>query len=444
MANLSFEQSRHLVERTGYGPELEKIYRLQQMGRDQAINSLLSTPRDYLTRPPKLSTFDTFQQMRSNKQKQEAMKIFRKEVNNVKKWGLRNIIDNPNALQERMTWFWHNHFTSSHNKSRRTLHLLINQDLAIRKNAIGNFGELLRNISYEPMMLMYLDGVSNKKGKPNENFARELLELFTLGEGHYTERDIKEVARAFTGWTINYKTLRPRLKKNQVDTSSKVIFNQTGNFSSDDVLNMLLQHPRTAEYIAEKFWKEFINLESPDQATIKNWAHQFRSSNYDIATLLRAVLASPAFWSNNNRGKLIKSPLDLTIGAIRSLDLEDKNLPEKSILTELKRMGQDLYTPPNVKGWVGGSAWIDDTSLPIRQQFLRKLVRGSGGQQAQSEMKMSMQKQNRAMPAMDMPSLPQHQWANWLLPVNAITPIEQTSPRSRLQAILLDPAYQLK
>lgn len=454
MANLSFEQSKHLVVRTGFGPELEKIYRYQSMASDQAINHLLTLSTDYLIQPPKLNSVDVFRRLRRAKNTQRLNKLFRQDGNKFRRWGLQQAINNPNALQERMTWFWHNHFTSSIRNSRRTLNLMLDQDLLIRKQALGNFAELLKSMAYDPMMLIFLDGLANKKGKPNENFARELLELFTLGEGHYTEKDIVEVARAFTGWTINGKTQRARLNKKQFDQTPKTIFNQTGKFTSDDVLAMLLAHPRTAEFIAEKFWKEFISLDEPNSRYTKDWAEQFRRSNYDIKTLLKAVFSSDVFWAAQNRGQLIKSPLELAVGALRSLDLEDKNLPAASIVTDLVRMGQNLYTPPNVKGWPGGAEWINDSTLPARQQFLRKLVRGSGTRQEQqpemtmmgAEMSMTMQAKapKNAMPTMDMPSLPMDQWASWLLPIPAVTPINQASPRARLQAILLDPAYQLK
>lgn len=454
MANLSFEQSKHLVVRTGFGPELEKIFRYQTMTQDQAVSHLLRLYSDHLIQPPKLQSMDVFRSLRGVKNIQRRNKLFRQDSNKLRSWGLQQAINNPNALQERMTWFWHNHFTSSTRNSRRTLNLMLDQDLEIRRHALGNFSDLLRSMAYDPMMLVFLDGLRNKKGKPNENFARELLELFTLGEGHYSEKDVLEVARAFTGWGIHGKTQKARLNKKQHDQGSKTIFNQTGKFSSDDVLAMLLAHPRTAEFISEKFWTEFVSLDQPDTNYTKVWAKQFRNSNYDIKTLLRAVLSSDAFWANQYRGQLIKSPLDLAVGALRSLDLEDKNLPAASIVADLRKMGQDLYTPPNVKGWPGGAAWIDDTTLPVRQQFLRKLVRGSGTRQEQqpemnmmgTDMNMTMQAKapKNAMPNMDMPTLPMDQWGSWLLPIPSVTPINQTSPRARLQAILLDPAYQLK
>ena len=161
--------------------------------------------------------------------------------------------------------------------------------------------------------------------------------------------------------------------------------------------------------------------------------------------LLNDVLSSNEFWAPKNRGALIKSPLDLVIGTLKTLDLEDKNLPLPSISNSLRRMGQDLYSPPNVKGWPGGVAWVDDVTLPVRQQFLTRLMRGHNRRKQQDGMMASMSKQKRtAMPSADIPELPSAQWNTWLLPVAAVTDIPTNNKRKQLQAILLDPAYQLK
>lgn len=447
MANLTFEQAKHLVVRTGYGPELEKISHYQTLNSNLAVEEIIRAPVGFRVYLPKMHSFYELRELRKTKtdnDRKKANLLVRKDTFLLKEWAIEQLLRNPNSLEERMVWFWHNHFTSSVQRSRSTLNLILDQDLSIRRNALGNFGTLLRDMAYDPMMLIYLDGVSNKKAKPNENFARELLELFTLGEGNYSEKDIKEIARAFTGWGINRKTRKPRFNRKQADLGTKVVFNKSGKFSSDDILTLLLEHPRTAEFIAEKLWKEFISIDAPDKKVITAWANKFRESNYEISTLLRAVLNSKAFWDSNNRGRLIKSPLDLVIGSLRPLDLEDKNLPLRSISVQLSRMGQNLYTPPNVKGWPGGEQWIDDVTLPVRQQFLRRLIRGSGNQKQSDNNMMSMKKNNNFMPATDIPNLPPERWEDWLLPIPAITRINQKSPRQRLQAILLDPAYQLK
>lgn len=446
MSVLSFEQSKHLVVRSGYGPELEKIFRFTQMTGSQAVEELLKKQRTYLVQPPKLHNLSEMQALRKSKNRDRLNKFFRQDSQRLKQWGITQALENPNALQERMTWFWHNHFTSSHLSSRRTLNMMLDQDLIIRKHAMGNFGDLLKAMTFNPMMLIYLDGVSNTKGKPNENFARELLELFTLGEGHYTEKDIRESAKALTGWALGKNSKRAVLRPKRYDNSVKTFLGKTGRFGADDILDILLKHPRTAEFIAEKFWYEFISLEQPDKKIIRDWGNQFRQSNYSIEVLIRAALTSPVFWDQRNRATLIKSPLDLIIGTLRAMDLEDNTLPLRALSVQFKQLGQDLYTPPNVKGWPGGTTWIDDVTLPRRQQFLRKLMRGDNNQK--TSMQSSMMKSNKqSMSAMNMeelPNLPQAQWAVWLLPIAPVTPAQTNEPERYLEALLLDPAYQLK
>lgn len=446
MTVLSFEQSKHLVVRSGYGPELEKIFRFTQITRSQAVEELLKQPRSYITQVPTFHSLRKRQELKRTKNRKKLNLLFRQDALQLKQWGITQAIENPNALQEKMTWFWHNLFTSSHLKSRRTMDMMLDQDLLIRKHAIGNFGTLLKAMAFNPMMLIYLDGVSNVKGKPNENFARELLELFTLGEGYYSEQDIREVARAFTGWGISKDSRQAVFRSKRHDSSVKTVMNKSGAFSGMDILEILLQHPRTAEYIAEKLWYEFINLNQPDPAIIKDWGSEFRQSNYDIKVLLRVVLNSATFWDQRNRASLIKSPLDLIVGTLRALDLEDNNLPLRALSVQFMQLGQDLYTPPNVKGWPGGEAWIDDVTLPKRQQFLRKLMRGDNNQKPSIQSSM-MKAKKQSMPAMNMeelPNLPQAQWAVWLLPIAQVTPTQTNEPERYLESLLLDPAYQLK
>jgi uncharacterized protein (DUF1800 family) len=448
MATLTFEQSKHLVERTGIGAELEMIEKLSRLTKQQAVDYLLNMPSDYLVPLPNFTSFNNLKKIRSKKDPDsrfKANKKVRQERGVLQRWAIDQLLKNPTALQERMTWFWHNHFTSSIVRSGRTINLMRDQTLLVRKQALGNFSDLLKQISYDPLMLIYLDGQSNRKGKPNENFARELLELFTLGEGNYTDQDVKEVARAFTGWRLN-KNNDVKLRKKLHDGGQKVILGKTGRFSSDDVLNILLKHPKTAEFVATKLWHEFISTDKPETATIKRWAHTFRSNNYEIKPLLQDIFSSDAFWNDQYKGTLIKSPIDIVVGTLRTLDLEDKNLPLRSLQVQLRKMGQDLYNPPNVKGWPGGESWVDGVTLPVRQQFLRRLTRGSNNQKqkAPTTSMMMQATKSKTMPATDTPSLAVDQWEAWLLPIPAITSIKSKNPRRQLQSLVLDPAYQLK
>ncbi len=445
MSVLSFADARHLLNRTGFGAELDAIQQLNQQDRQQAIKKLLAAPRNFRLPTPKLHDFQTLRAMRktSADAKMAAKQQVRKELKQIKLWAIDQALQNPNALQEKMTWFWHNHFTSSLRSSMRSAELLMGQTQLIRQHALGNFADLLRAIPYDPLMLVYLDGIKNVREKPNENFARELLELFTLGEGHYSEQDIKEIARAFTGWRLHGKTGKVFLHKKSHDTGTKTVFGSSGNFNGDDIIELLLQHPRTAEWIAEKMWPVFISLTPPDKAVIQQWANAFRTSGYDISTLLQAILTSEVFWHPATRATLVKSPLDLVIGSMRAMGLAKDKLPLSALNLQLRRMGQNIYLPPNVKGWPGGRSWINDTTLPFRQQFLRNISRGMDKNHDDAGMMSSKRMQND-LRIHKLPTLASNYWEQWLLPQGATTETANKDPHLYLQALLLDPTYQLK
>ena len=220
-------------------------------------------------------------------------------------------------------------------------------------------------------MLIYLDGMRSVARQPNENFARELLELFTLGEGHYSEADIKAAARAFTGWTVDRETGHFRTRDNEHDGGEKTFLGQTGRFDGDAIIAILLKHPRTAETIVEKLWREFVSLQARSRRGQE--ARRRRSArNYEIKPLMRAILLSAQFRDPANRGALIKSPVELVVGTVHLLGLP---VPEKTQLVRMMQgLGQMPFDPPNVKGWPGGESWITTYTLLLRQQFLRRIV----------------------------------------------------------------------
>jgi uncharacterized protein (DUF1800 family) len=274
-------------------------------------------------------------------------------------------------LTEKMTLFWHNHFVSAEQKVREPA-LMYRQNQLLRRYAIGDFGTLLHEVARDPAMVIYLDSASNRKGQPNENFAREVMELFTLGEGHYTEQDIKEAARAFTGWSIDPDTGQFVFRRFQHDDGQKTVLGRSGNLNGDDVLDILLAQPRTAEHVVEKLWREFVSP-TPDAAQVKRVAGAFRDSRYDTRVALRALLTSDAFYAPENRASLVKSPVDLVVGTLRQFRFSTgEMLPFAFTLAQL---GQNLFAPPNVKGWPGGEAWINSTTLLARKQFLDRMFR---------------------------------------------------------------------
>lgn len=262
------------------------------------------------------------------------------------------------ALREKMALFWHGHFAS------RVVNIYYQQLLLndIRQNALGNFGDLLKALSKSASMLQFLNNQQNRKQHPNENFAREVMELFTLGRGHYTEEDIKEAARAFTGWGFTADgafTFRPALH----DYDSKTFLGKTGNFNGDDILNSLLEQKQTALFITQKIYRYFVN-EQVDDNHMQWLANRFYQSNYNITSLMADIFTADWFYDEKNIAQRIKSPVELIVGIRRLLPMQIQN-PEIQLLFQ-RALGQLLFYPPNVAGWPGGRAWIDSSSLMLR------------------------------------------------------------------------------
>ena len=350
-----------------------------------------------------------------------------RESKNLKRWYLLQLLQTKSPINEHMTLFWHNHFTSSLEKVEQPK-LLFQQNQLLRKHALGNFESMLRAIARDPAMLVYLDGNENVIGAPNENFARELLELFTLGRGQYTESDIKAAAIAFTGWGVNFNTGQFAYEPAAHDPREVVFLGKRGKFSGDDIISILLEHPRTAENIAEKFWKEFISDERPNPRVVKHWGNVFRNSNYNISVLYKSVLMSDLFWAKHNRGSLTKSPIDLVVGSFRTLPYP--KLPDTQLVHILKLLGQDLFDPPTVKGWRGGKSWIDTQTLLVRTSLVNKITR-------HSKQAINVDK--------NLPRTTGEEVVRWLLPLPPVLSLPRVPGRIRMvRALMLDPVYQMK
>ncbi len=430
MGQLSFEEARHLVARTGIGVEWETITRYQNLTRQQAIEHLLGNREMSLAKPPGMSPWSKMNSLRTDMRRKKMVKrISRVEGKKLQQWWVKHLLDTRSPFLERMTLFWHNHFPSSIEKTAQAS-MLHRQNLNLRKNAFGNFGKMLHDISKDPAMLLYLDGYVSIKEEPNENFSRELLELFTLGIGHYTENDMREAARAFTGWGIDDQKGNFIVRAEAHDNGVKTFLGKRGNFKGEDIINILLQHPRTAETIAEKMWREFINISQPDPRYTRQWAQIFRASHYDIPALIKAVLNSEPFWNKANRGALIKSPIELTIGTLRSLPYSPAHI---DLAHSLNIMGQAVFAHPSVKGWAGGKTWISTQSLLRRNSMMTNLTKGNLNEH-----------KNRGGIANKMPDISDQQMREWLLAIPPLLAPPTTSGKQRLaRAYVLDPAYQV-
>ena len=375
-APLGFDDARHLLTRTSYAATPADIERFSRLTREQAADRLLSwTDKPRITPPPEWvrEPIVPLQRLRdmSVEERQGFQRTNLARTMEMRGWWLQEMVTTPSPLSEKMVLFWHNHFVTSQQKVRQPQYLY-RQNLLLREHALGNFGAFLHAIARDPAMVIYLDSASNRKGQPNENFAREVMELFTLGEGNYTERDIKEAARAFTGWSIDPEKGEFLFRAGVHDSGVKTVFGRTGNFDGDAVLDILLAQPQTAEFAVRKLWREFISLE-PDTAEVRRIAGVFRDSGYDIRTALRALLVSNAFFAPQHRAALVKSPVDLVVGTLRQFQFTTGDVQPFALA--VAQLGQNLFAPPNVKGWPGGEAWINSTTLLARKQFLERLFR---------------------------------------------------------------------
>jgi uncharacterized protein (DUF1800 family) len=464
------DDARILLNRTGFGATEREVAEFAQLSRREAVERLLRGATGNAVTPPPpwvnqpIMPRRELRMMGEDARKQAQTEEVRRGID-LRAWWLAEMLNTPSPLTERMTLFWHNHFVSSQQKVKYS-QLMYRQNVLLRKNALGNFGSLLHAVSKDPAMLIYLDSANSRKGTPNENFSREVMELFTLGEGHYGETDIKEAARAFTGWSIEPETGEYKWRPFFHDDGQKTVFGRTGNYDGDAVLDVLLAQPACAEYISTKLWKEFISPD-PDPAQIKYIAHEFRASGYDIKAALRAVFNSDAMYAPQNRAVLVKSPVDLVVGTLHQFQF---TVPDPlPFALNLGQLGQNLFSPPNVKGWPGGETWINSTTLLARKQFAERIFRaeempqsvrgmvaeggavkgagrlGEAGRERFIQAMASIHFDSAAWLAQfkgpDIPLAVEHA----ILPLPPVTPLAPGAPSlAMIRTLALDPAYQLK
>ena len=278
----------------------------------------------------------------------------------------------PRPLQEKLTLFWHGHFATSGQKVKNAT-AMWQQNEIFRRYGSGNWLVLLTAVSKDPAMMFWLDQAQSRKQHPNENFAREVMELFTLGEGYYTEKDITEAARAYTGWSIEPVTLKYIWRPNMHDYSPKTIFGRTGNYTGDDVLKMIVAQPQAARFITKKLWT-FFGAENPPDQLMDSLATVFRTGGNFFKPVLRAMFTCEDFYSPAVMRQQVKSPVQWLISTVRTLERE---LPPAQYCSNiLRQLGQDLLMPPNVKGWDGGLSWITTNNLLLRYNSAAYLVLG--------------------------------------------------------------------
>lgn len=376
------DDARHLLSRTGFTPTATEIIQWSALSRTEAIDRLLAGRHSAPSTQPPEETRRYQRHLGRGMLSEEEIKARNRQRHEaavaLRAWWFDEMLRTDSPLTERMTLFWHNHFVSGLQKVKHP-DMMYRQNLLFRREAMGNFARLLHAVARDPAMVVYLDVAGSRKDAPNENFARELMELFTLGEGHYTEQDVKEAARAFSGWGLDGNSGEFIVRPRQHDNGIKTVLGKSGAFNGDAVLDILLAQRATAEFITAKLWREFISP-VPDRKAVAQIARQFYDNDYDIGVVLRALFNAPAFWDTANRGSLVKSPVEMVVGTLRVFgasrpdSLQLANAPAFA-----QQMGQALFEPPNVKGWPGGEAWIDSHTLGKRRQFVSRVVSGNRG-----------------------------------------------------------------
>ena len=375
-APIGYDGSRHLLSRVGFGATDAEIRSLAKLERAEAVERILDgARREASLKPPAFvdapyTPFVRLAQLPAEERRREQRRLL-DEAFALREWWLREMLATPSPITERMTLFWHGHFATSQQKVR-SAQLMYRQNVLLRRESLGNFATLLHAVARDPAMLIYLDNARSRRGAPNENFAREVMELFTLGEGHYGERDVKEAARAFTGFSLERDSGTFMRRVAWHDPGEKTILGKTGRFDGDDVIDILLARPETAQFITAKLWREFVSP-SPDDAEVRRLATVFREGRYEVKPLVRGLLMSDAFWAADNRGTLVKSPVDLVVGTMRVFDMRPIDL--RPAVIACAALGQNPFAPPNVKGWPGGEAWINSATLLARKRVVERLVR---------------------------------------------------------------------
>ena len=354
----TLEKVGHLHRRAGFGATWDELQRDLKAGPDKAIDRVLEGgPRDvdfdktseFMARPISLPAGADGSQLAA--------------------WWLARILGTPHPLKEKLTLFWHNHFATSLAKVRNARYML-GQYRLINEHAIGHFGPMLKEMSLDPAMMIWLDTITSTKEKPNENYARELMELFSLGIGHYTETDIREAAKAFTGYEL--RNGKATFNQRQHDASRKTVLGKSGHFKAEEIVEICLAQDACAEFIVRKMFRLLISeSELPSDDLIQPLAELYRAGDYDTAKLVETMLRSELFFSAQAYRQAVKNPVEFAVGIVRGLEGNVGPLP---LAQTLGSLGQTLFAPPSVKGWDGGPVWLNGQTLLFRQNLALALT----------------------------------------------------------------------
>lgn len=399
--DFQYAQARHLLWRAGFGGTPEQIRTLVSWGPVKSVDHLLNfdsiafdavKPDEFdkdIMRPANAEERGAIANARRNNdetavarlraQRQEAQRLDRQQMRDIQHWWLKRMIETPRPLEERMTLFWHGLLATSYRTIEDSYHMFM-QNMMFRRFAVGNYGKLLSGLIRDPAMLAYLNNNESRKGKPNENLAREIMELFSLGVGNYSESDIKEGARALTGYTFEDDEFEFNQKNH--DTGVKSILGRRGAMDGDGFVAAILAQPACSRYIARRLYRYFAadyptgrpDVDRGAEQVISSLAATLTQANYEIKPVLRRLFLSEHFYQPELIGEQVKSPVQLVVGTVRSFNTPVRDL---GVLNDaMNMMGQSIFYPPSVKGWDGGRAWVNTATMFIRQNTVCFLLTG--------------------------------------------------------------------
>jgi len=372
------ESAAHLLRRAAFGGTPEEGSALAEAGLQGAVERLLSDHSHGLPPPPRTDPAEHIRRRRLQQARRTDAEMDRGEARDFQRetretfealrmWWLGRMRAGGDGVREKLTLFWHGHFATSQTKVRFN-HLMLGQNETLRRLGTGPFRELCAAMVRDPAMLVWLDGRQSQAKAPNENFAREVLELFTLGEGHYTEEDIREAARCFTGWTVRMENGEAFFAARRHDAGRKKLFGKSGDLGAEEAVDIICSQPSCPEFLAAKLW-EFYAYPRPEPGLVKSLAAHYRENDLRTGELLRMIFTHPEFYSPRARATQVKSPVQWMVQAARETGRQ--LLPPGMALPLAAELGQNLFMPPSVKGWDGGTAWVNSATLIRRSNTAR-------------------------------------------------------------------------
>ncbi|MGJ8642258.1 MAG: DUF1800 domain-containing protein [Luteolibacter sp.] len=399
------DEARHLLNRAGFGGSPDEVDAFHKLGREKAVDTLLEPKgkSDANPMPEWVSQEQAVEDMQARMEQrrttlekgeglsaEEMDKLRRSLLQDRQRenrrrslegqgWWFHRILATDAPLREKMTLFWHDHFATSIQKVKQPV-LMLRQNELFREQAFGNFRDLTQSIVRDPAMMLYLDTQMSSKANPNENFARELMELFTLGEGNYTEQDVSEAARAFTGFRLNRLNGEVMQSASAWDDGVKTIFGNSDTYNGKDVVNLIFQQDECAKFMVTKLW-EFFAYENPSDRAMESLAKAFRDGGYEMRPLLKWIFLSKEFYGDKAIGSQVKCPVQYLVQLLKELEVGEPALG-LPIMAQTQ-LGQVLFMPPNVAGWDWGKAWINTNTLLTRYNIAGSLIKGSGVEMGQ-------------------------------------------------------------